>query len=256
MTDPTESPLQIHTVFPDFLPGIIHGYSTRGGGTSDAPYASLNLGDHVGDDPHHVDQNRLRLTRALGLYPLWVTAEQVHGGDVARVKETDAGEKIPGVDALITRTPRLPLALMYADCASVYFFDPERRAIGLAHAGWRGTAADIAGNTVRAMVEAFGSRPEDLWAGLGPHIGACCYTVGEEVVQALEPWEGSILRQRGRIQVDLGASNRAQLREAGVREDRILAASPCTACNTDRFFSYRREGATGRMAAVLMLTGK
>jgi polyphenol oxidase len=252
----SHSSLHIQNIFPEPLPGIVHGYTTRGGGVSAEPFASLNLGDHVKDDPDHVRENRLRVSRAMGLpSDRWVTAEQVHGGNVSRVSDSDAGRKATGVDALITDSPQLPLVLFFADCGSIYLVDPERRAIGLAHAGWRGTAARIAQNTVRAMGEAFGSLPGDLWVGLGPYIGACCYTVGEEVAQALGRWEGATVRQGETYQADLGASNRSQLLQAGVREDRIVTASPCTSCDPDLYFSYRRDGPTGRMAAVLMLAG-
>jgi YfiH family protein len=157
------------------------------------------------------------------------------------------------VDALVTDTPGLPLALMYADCASVFLFDPVRRAIGLAHAGWRGTASEIALRTVETMADAFGSVPGELYAGLGPHIGPCCYAVGPEVVHAFEKWPGAVLKRGDRFHADLGAANRAQLLSAGVLEARITVSTPCTSCHADDFFSYRREGTTGRMAAVMML---
>jgi YfiH family protein len=247
--------ITLHAVFPVALtPNLVHGYSQRAGGVSLAPYASLNLGSHVGDDLDNVRANRRLFSEVLGIpAERWVTAEQVHGGDVAQVTEVAAGWKIPGVDALVTDVPDLPLALFYADCASLFFYDPAQRAIGLAHAGWRGTVAEIAIRTARGMAEAFGSRPKELLVGLGPHIGPCCYEVGEEVVTALERWEGAIQHREERAFADLGAANRAQLLSAGISKENIYQADPCTSCDVDAFFSYRREGPTGRMAAVLML---
>jgi YfiH family protein len=241
--------------FPSFSSaGFLHAYSVRSGGTSEPPYHSLNLGDHVGDAPERVGRNRAIFSAEAGVSPeRWVTAEQVHGSEVACVDESDAGRKIPGVDALVTATPDLSLVLFFADCASVLLADPARRAIGLAHAGWRGTAARIAEKTAAAMAEAFGSRPGDLRAAVGPRIGPCCYEVGGEVADALGEWEGAVRERGGSRFADLGAANRAQLKAAGLREENVFVSPLCAACEAESFLSDRRDGRTGRMAALLML---
>ncbi len=253
MNSNASSSLTTLPLFPDSPEGIVHGYSTRGGGVSLEPWRSFNLGDHVGDDPARVTANRARFSDALGIPPdRWVTAEQVHGNAVAVVTEADAGRKLSGVDALVTDARETPLVLFFADCASVALVDTRTHAIGLAHAGWRGTAAEIALKTVRAMADTFGTRPGEVRAALGPCIGPCCYEVGPEVAVALKRWDGAIHRISGRAFADLVAVNRAQLLQAGVSPDRIAVSGLCTACQSDWFFSYRRDGLTGRMAALLL----
>lgn len=248
-------------------PGLRHGFSTRAGGVSAAPYRSLNLGLHVGDDPTLVRENRARALAALGLDPrAAVLAEQVHGADVARVGATERGRgalahehALPGADALVTDAVGVPLVVLVADCAPVLLYDPVRHAIGAAHAGWRGTAAGIAGRTVAAMRTAYGSRPADLLAGVGPAIGASDYPVGPEVATAMRAGFGSLSASwlgrdgRGRETMDLAAANRDQLRAAGLAPERIEVLGLSTAARTDLFFSYRAEGRTGRCAAILAL---
>jgi len=201
-----------------------------------------------------------------------VAVAQVHGADVIRVDARHAGQgarpesRRPGsADALITDTPGLPLATLHADCLPIIFVDPDRPAVGVAHAGWRGTVVGIAGATVRAMAEAFGSRPEQLLAALGPAIGPCCYEVGEEVVQAWRAGIGegddldsragpAVIAQNGRRHFDLWAANVHVLRRAGLRAERIEAGAVCTRCGGDAWFSHRGQGpSTGRFAAIISL---
>ncbi len=237
-------------------PGVVHAVSTRLGGASQGPYAGLNLGHTVGDAPQAVAINHSRLFAALEIAPeRIVSAQQVHGSRVAVVTAAEAGQVLSGTDALISATPGLYLMLRYADCVPVLLYDPQRRAVGLAHAGWQGTVAQIAACTVRAMGTLFGCRPEDMWAGIGPSIGPCCYQVGPEVVAAVQethPKAAGLIRRRqpdGHAHLDLWAANAYQLSCQGLR--RIEIARLCTACRTDLFYSHRAEqGHTGRMAAI------
>ena len=171
----------------------------------------------------------------------------------------DRGRVIPATDALITDTPGIALMLRFADCLPVLFYDPVRRAIGLAHAGWRGAIKGIAARTVVAMMEAYGSRPADIVAGLGPCIGPCCYQVGADVIASVKAgfnhWRGLLQSQGdGSVHFDLWEANRRQLTEMGVEEIEVIQI--CTACRTDEFFSHRAEGGrTGRSAVMLGMRG-
>jgi YfiH family protein len=234
-----------------------HALFTRRGGVSQPPFATLNLGHTVGDDLDAVTVNHRRALGALG----WqrddvATCYQVHGARVGVVGLKDRGQVRPETDALVTDTPGLGLMLRFADCVPVLFFDPRRRVVGLAHAGWRGIAAGVIPATVTTMATAFGCRPADLWAGIGPSIGPCCYEVGQEVVEQIsvavngsEPFRWV----NGRAHFDMWAAVRSQLAQAGVGQ--IEAAQLCTACRTDEWFSHRAERSrTGRHAVVIGLT--
>lgn len=250
---------------------VAHGAFTRLGGFSRAPFADLNVGGHVGDDPAAVAANHRAIYTALGADPTRVVSvRQVHGDHVARVDVADAGRTLEATDALITDAPGLLLMLRFADCVPVWLYDPRRHAVGLAHAGWQGTAQGIAAKTVRAMGEAFGSRPEEMLAGLGPAIGPCCYEVGPDVIEALRAAvtdvEGLLSDRRpagggsegvvppnavvsNAAHLSLWEANAVQLREAGVSH--IETAGICTSCRVDEFYSHRREeGRTGRFAVV------
>ena len=235
---------------------VVHGAFTRLGGVSRPPYASLNVGGHVGDDPAAVAANHAAIYAALDVDPVRVTsARQVHGERIVRVGPDDAGSTFEGTDGLITDVPGVLLLLRFADCVPVWLYDPRHHAIGLIHAGWQGTVQCIAAKAVRAMGAAFGSRPDELLAGLGPAIGPCCFEVGPDVIVPLcaaMPGEGEAFltqRQGDRAHLDLWGANAAQLRGEGVRH--IEVADLCTSCRVDEFYSHRREeGRTGRFAVV------
>ena len=246
---------------------IIHGISTRFGGVSDSPYDSLNLALHVGDDSAAVIENRQRFCQVLGLSAERITtSEQVHGERVFCVTEKEAGrgwrdygDAISQTDALLTNVPGVPLFLCYADCVPVLFWDPKRRAVAIAHAGWKGTLQGIAVKTLRAMTAAFGTTPKDCLAAIGPAIGPEYYSVGDEVAEqfrtAFSGWEREIVRlTSGCHHLDLWAANRLQLEAAGIPVKNIDTAAVCTASNAKLFFSYRADGGkTGRMGAVIAL---
>ena len=235
-----------------------HAVFTRHGGASAGPYASLNLSRSVGDDPEAVAENNRRTLGALGYRrEQAVTAWLVHGRDVAVVTRADLGREPRRVDAIVTRERGLPLSMRFADCVPIVLYDPAQQAIGVAHAGWRGAALNVAEAMVRAMIDAFGSEPRRMWAGLGPAIGVEQYEVSPEVaaqVGAACP-PGARLTQpgrNGRPHLDLAAAIIAQLQAAGVGA--IEASGLCTASNTREWFSHRAEnGRTGRFGLVVAL---
>lgn len=250
---------------------VIAFVTTRTGGESRGPYASLNLGMRSGDDPAAVVRNRARVAAITGA-PALVFGRQVHGKRVTAVPEGYSGGAFDDTDALITSATRLPLAVLTADCAAVFLFDPKQRAIGIAHAGWRGTVAGIAALTVVRMGDEFGSDPADLVAGIGPSIGPCCYEVGAEVIDAFTDANAEMADEvfvdpdiasagsfrasmnEGRKHLDLWRANELVLVAAGVRESAIEISRLCTACRRDLFYSHRGEkGVTGRFAGVIAL---
>lgn len=234
---------------------VVHGAFTRLGGYSRPPFADLNVGGHVGDDPAAVAANHRAIYAALGVDPARVvSARQVHGDRVARVDAADVGRTLEATDALITDTPGILLLLRFADCVPVWLYDPRHHAVGLAHAGWQGTARCIAAKTACAMGEAFGSRPEEIVAGIGPAIGPCCYEVGADVIEALRVVVADVDallsdRSTDTARLDLWQANAVQLGAVGVSH--IETAGLCTSCHVDAFYSHRREeGRTGRFAVV------
>jgi len=240
-------------------PELAHGIFTRRGGQSQPPWASLNTGHTVGDDPDTVEVNHRLICEALGFTTAdLVSPHQVHGANVVAVGAQDRGQVIEGTDALISDEPGVLLMLRFADCTPVWMVDPVHRAIGLAHAGWRGTAAGTVRETVQAMTSAFGTQPGDVVAGIGPAIGPCCYEVGKDVAQAISeafPESASrLLEARGqdRWHLDLWAANHEHLLRAGVTQ--VEVAGICTACHMDEWYSHRAEqGRTGRIGALLGL---
>jgi len=239
-------------------PGLKHAAFTRRGGMSPPPWASLNLGATVGDDSSRVLENKRRALQAAGreeesLHEVW----QVHSADVVHAREPRGRQALARADAMITRNPNVTLLMRFADCVPIFLYDPARQAIGLAHAGWLGTARRTAAHAVRAMREAFGSQPSELLAGLGPSIGPDHYTVGDDVVETIRQTFGStadeLLTVRDRhIHLDLWLANRRLLEGEGV--ELIEVAELCTACHLDDWYSHRAEaGKTGRYGALMAL---
>ena len=242
----------------DHSDSIVHAISTRHSGVSPAPFDSLNLSRHVGDEPTNVATNIQRLHHALGLDPATtVDASQAQANDVAVVGAEQRGTRIKDVDALVTNTPNVPLMLRFADCVPILFYDPEHRTIGAAHAGWRGTVLKIAGKTAQTMFDTFGSRPRDLIVCIAPSIGPCCYRVGEDVSErvrgAFDNADELLSRQAdGGIHFDLWEANASQLRALGIEQ--IEIANICTAHHTDDFYSWRAEkNKTGRFGAIISI---
>ena len=249
-------------------PQVVHGISGRRGDPARRP-RGLNLSFFGAERPEEIVAARQEVCAALGLrLEELVAPRQVHGKRVAAVSLADRGRgaferesALPETDALTTADAGVALFVSAADCVPLLFFDPVVGAIGAAHAGWRGTVAKIAAETVTAMGERYGSRPADLIVGIGPAIGPCCYAVGDEVVEAVAgafgDTRGLVSPARdGRRHLDLWAANRTALLAAGVRPENIERADICTACRRDIFFSHRAEGGrAGRFGAIIAMRG-
>ena len=226
----------------------------RAGGVSAGPYASLNLASHVGDAPEAVAENRRRLRAALALpgEPLWLS--QVHGTQLldADGHGAEAASAPPEADAAVALRPGRVLAVLVADCLPVLLARRDGSGIAIAHAGWRGLAAGV----VEAAVAALRSAPSQLCAWLGPAIGPAHFEVGEEVRRAFcehDPGAATAFlpNARGRWQCDLPALARRRLRALGLHE--IHGEAPCSYAYPERYYSYRRERVTGRLAALLWI---
>ena len=247
--------------------GTAHGFSTRAGGVSPPPWDSLNLGANRGDDPRSVRENFCRFCRAVGTDAgALVKNRQVHSDRVRIVTEDHIlpDPALPGTveaDGLVTDRPGLCLTVFSGDCLPILFYDPVRRVIGAAHAGWRGTAAGIAARTVETMVSAFGCRPEDILAAIGPGISQCCFETHGDVPDGLRAGLGTEaepfihpLPGGQKFRVDLKGANRRFLELAGLASDHIALCPACTACDLDTFWSHRIQGNTrGSMAAMIQL---
>jgi polyphenol oxidase len=253
--------------------GVTAAVTARDGGVSGGPYATLNLSLSVGDDPASVRENRRRLAAALGTsLDDFVFARQVHGAGVRVVTGADRGsgafsldDAIESVDALVTATPGVTLAILTADCLPIVLHDPVAGVLACVHAGWRGTVAGVTAAAVKAMQD-LGCRPSDLVAGLGPAIAGDRYQVGPDVHEAvtaafgaaaatfLQPdrRSGTVPEGQDRWLLDLSAANRHALREAGVPGDRIHASTIPT--GTGAFFSDRAARPCGRLALVARLS--
>lgn len=236
-------------------PGVSHAITTRVGGVSRPPYDRLNLSTAAGDDPAAVNRNRRLAHAATGIRPgRLVSCSQVGGNDVAVAWEP--GETTPArADAIVSATPGLFLAMTFADCLPIILADASVPAVGLVHAGWRGTVGLVALHAWQALA-GLGARPETTCAYLGPAIGPCCYEVGEDVaVLALRlgsPAAGSLESRQGRAYLDLAGINAAVLEDLGVAVQR---SDVCTACNRHLLYSYRAaQGRTGRFAVYVGVT--
>lgn len=241
-----------HWIEPDWpAPAHVRAViTTRTGGSSRGAFESFNLGAHVGDDALAVERNRRELQRYLPSEPLWM--RQVHG-----VRVIDAGTAAiePEADGAVTRTARQVLVVLTADCLPVLLCDDAGTVAGIAHAGWRGLAAGVIESVVSAMRVA----PERVLAYIGPGIGAGAYEVGQEVretflAQGADAAQAFTGRGAGKFLADLGLLARQRLRRIGV--SRVHASAHCTYTDRKNFFSYRRDGATGRMASLIWVEGK
>lgn len=236
--------------WPD-APDIVGALSTlRTGGVSVAPYDSLNLALHVGDDPAAVRQNRFLLRKLLPAEPAWLT--QVHGNQVL---DADSVHDAPAADASFTNQPGVVCAIMSADCMAVLLRDRRGNVVGAAHAGWRGLAGGVLENTVSAMRRA---GADDVLAWLGPAIGPQQFEVGEEVrsafthlgVQAELAFK-PLAAKPGKYLADLAQLARLALDNVGVTE--VSGGSECTVSDPQRFYSFRRNQVTGRMASLIWI---
>lgn len=248
-------------------PKIVAGFSTRKDGYSKEPFHSMNLGLHVHDSREDVIRNREKLSEMIGV-PLhtWICAEQVHGNNIAKVSKEDMGKgstqmetAIKGVDGLYTRDQNTFLFSAYADCVPLYFFAKSKDIIGVAHAGWRGTVANIGGKMIEKWSSDENIAVEDIVVGIGPSIGNCCYVVDDYVMEQMaKSLEGPLLTKifekvsDGQYRLDLKAANYEMMRAAGIPSEQIEISNYCTSCSSDLFFSHRKsQGKTGRMLSFI-----
>lgn len=240
---------------------VPHCFTTRRGGVSSGYLASMNIGPHRGDKPENVEKNFGILANELGFdIQNLVLTLQVHSNGVRQVSKADAlgldTHDYPECDALITNDPGTALCVFSADCTPILLHDPVTGAVGAVHAGWRGTAASIAGKTARAMVRAYGCKPENIRAAIGPNIAQCCFQTDMDVPLAmLEAYGDSakeFIRPVGdKYYVNLKAINALSLRQAGVVD--IAISNLCTACDPDRFWSHRISGGhRGSQGAIIV----
>ncbi len=231
-------------------PSVAACVTTRRGGYSATPYDSLNLGDHVGDDPESVQRNRKHLSKILGLpnEPKWLN--QVHGATVLNAARIQPGAK---ADACYSRKPGVVCAIMTADCLPVFFSDDEGREVAVAHAGWRGLAAGV----LEATVDAMQAPPAQIIAWLGPAIGPERFEVGDEVLAAFQKADLAAIQAfkpspNGRWLANIYTLARQRLEQAGVKT--ISGGTACTFLDEEKFYSYRRDGqASGRMASLIWI---
>lgn len=250
------------------------GFTTRNGGVSEPPFHTFNIGLHVQDEELSVLANRRCLAESAGFgFDAWTCGEQVHGNKVAIVTANERGrgalsmnDTLQGVDGIVTNERDILLTSFYADCVPLYFWDQEHNAIGLAHAGWKGTVTAIAANMVETMQSQYGTRPERLQCAIGPSIGECCYEVNEVVLERIyQLWDEMELAQellhlvikeqkQNIARINLKEINRQIMIKAGILASRIEISDWCTGCRRDLFFSHRMEnGRTGRMASWIGL---
>jgi len=239
-----------------------HAFTTRFGGVSEGHLSSLNIGMHRGDKPENVAKNYEILSKSIGFDPKkLVLANQVHTDIVRVVRSKDclgslSHRDYPECDALVTNTPGVALTVFTADCTPILLHDPVTGAVGAVHAGWRGTALGIVKKTADTMVSAFGCKPEDLCAAIGPNIGVCCFETDADVPQAMLKNLGSdaqpfIHAHGDKFHVDLKGLNALWLRRSGI--ENIEISTQCTACAPDRFWSHRITGGVrGSQGAIIV----
>lgn len=243
-----------------------HLFTTRTGGVSTGDCATMNLSFSRGDDPASVLENYRRICKVLGVQIEDVVASvQTHTTNIRHVTSADKGKGVvcpqdyQDIDGLITDEPGVVLACFYADCVPLYFVDPVKRAIGLAHSGWRGTVNRMGAHMIQAMADAFGSKPGDLIAAIGPSICRDCYEVSEDVAEEFQtvfPDTPVVSpgKENGKYQLDLWLANRLVMEQAGIPTDRISVTDVCTCHNPEYLFSHRAShGRRGNLGAFLYI---
>lgn len=253
------------------LDGIRHLFTTRTGGVSGGMFSTLNLSFTRGDEAACVLENYKRVADVLNIGTAHIVcSDQTHTTNIRVVTAEDAGKGVlrqkdyTDIDGLITNQRGLALATFYADCVPLYFVDPVQKAIGLSHAGWRGTVAGMAEVTVRKMQQTFGCRPQDIHAAVGPSICRSCYEVSQDVADAFAGSRDEFelvfshrddrQREEGKYQMDLWRANVLSMLRAGIEAKHIEVTDVCSAHNADYLFSHRAShGKRGNLGAFLML---
>jgi len=244
---------------------LLHCFTTRLGGVSEGCFASMNLGMRTDDNVEHIYKNYEILSKSLSfnLYDM-VKAYQTHTSNIKYATEEDKGkiyDETPGyvdIDGLITDKKNIALSTYHADCTPIFFYDPVKKIIGMAHAGWRGTIKNITGNMVQKFVAEFNSNPQDILAVIGPSLGQCCFEVDKDVAEIIlstnENYEKFMKIKGMKYHFDLWAINKYILLNEGLREENIEISGLCTKCNNDLFFSHRgQKGKRGLMSGIIMM---
>lgn len=259
-------------------PGIVHGITTRLGGVSTGPYATMNTGIYGNDDWLHITENIKRALDAIGAdAPNIVATRQVHSkniailGDFSKLPEMDLkgtaleGRHLyvyEGVDGLMTQRTDVVLMTFYADCVPLVFYDPVQKVVASVHSGWKGTAQGIGAEAIRMMCEVFHSNSKDILAAIGHSAGVCCYEVDDKVIEAFKrQFSLSVLqdfivpKDYGKYMLDLKAANAALMRMNGIPESNIEVDSGCTICGVEKYHSHRRAAGNdrGSMSAFVQL---
>lgn len=245
---------------------IKHGFSTRFGGVSEGHYRWMNLSFSSGDEEGKVLQNFQNFADAFGVdLDSMVLSDQDHGVNIRRVDESDRGKGIiknkdyQSVDGLVTKERGITLITQHADCVPLFFADAKNKVVGMTHSGWRGTWGGIAKKTVTRMKEEYDSKAEDLYVGIGPSIGPCCFEVENDVLEKLREiteWTeyDVVVQGEGKYRVDLWQLNRRMLMSAGVPDDQIYVTDLCTQCHPEIFFSHRVHGnQRGSLAGMISI---
>ncbi len=241
--------------------GFVNCFSRRLGGASRGEIEGFNFGFRVGDEPKRVYENYELLSKDMGIdIKKAVCARQTHTDNIRVVTKADRGKGICPVDSdirdtdgLITDEEGMALIIYTADCVPLIFCDTVKKVIGASHAGWRGTAQNIGGKTVRLMKEKFGCEPSDILAAIGPSIGPCCFEVDSATAENFDE-KYRIPKSGGKYHVDLWAANRDMIEAAGVRRDNIFVSEECTLCNSDKYYSYRaHKEHAGRQVAMIVI---
>lgn len=242
---------------------VKHCFTTRCGGVSENEYKSLNLRMNSGDSKENILRNYKIICDEIDVnFENLVFSNQVHCDTIYRVGAEDMGNGITkpqrfddGADALITNERNVPIVIFAADCVPVFFLDTRKRAIALAHSGWKGTVSRISQKCVQKMTEKFATDPRDVVAAIGPSIGVCHFEVGDEVAEVFRNEFGDdVLEKHEKYHVNMQKAIGMQLVEGGVSEENIVAADICTYCNSELLFSHRKTaGKRGVMAAIMEL---
>ncbi len=244
------------SIFRAYHKELFASFSDRWGGVSKPPYHELNIALHVGDNPIDVLKNREILAKKFDFYiDNLIYMDQTHSNNIQIINDTFTN-KIENCDGIITNKPNIPLMVMVADCIPVLLYDREKKVIGAVHAGRNGTFKSISKKAVTIMTKEFDSNPKDIVVSLGPSIHSCCYEVGEDLADIAKKSFGDryVIKRAESFFLYLQTLNFAQLKSFGVKEKNIEISSVCTYCDKN-YFSYRRDGVTGRFAGVIKLNG-
>ncbi|WP_088043888.1 peptidoglycan editing factor PgeF [Bacillus sp. EAC] len=262
----TESTFKIQP-WEDSYKQLVAGFTTKNDGVSQGCFSSFNLGLHVNDSTNHVINNRELLADQLKFSTSkWVCSKQVHGYNVLKVSKDDQGKgvtdylsSIPDTDGFYTNEEEVLLTSCYADCVPLYFLEPTKKYIGLAHAGWKGTVSNIGGKLIDKWLKEENIKLEDIQIVIGPSIGECCYEVDDFVMNKVSeafnddiPHKVITKKLNGKYALNLKEANKQLLINSGISEENISMTNYCTSCNPNTFFSHRRdEGKTGRMMSFI-----